>query len=78
VIAILRRIALALPEWLALVGWIPFNFVLKRDGREVGHYRRVLGKLRDRYLLELQPEVGEIDRRLLVALAVGLDALQDR
>jgi uncharacterized protein YxjI len=78
VIAILRRIALALPEWLSLVGWIPFNFVLKRDGRELGHYRRVLGKLRDRYLLELQPEVGEIDRRLLVALAVGLDALQDR
>jgi uncharacterized protein YxjI len=78
VIAILRRIALALPEWLSVVGWIPFNFVLKRDGREVGHYRRVLGKFRDRYVLELQPEVAELDRRLIVAFAVGLDALQDR
>jgi uncharacterized protein YxjI len=78
VIAILRRIALALPEWLSLLGWIPFNFVLKREGREVGHYRRVLGKFRDRYVLELQPEAAEIDRRLIVALAVGLDALQDR
>jgi uncharacterized protein YxjI len=78
VIAILRRIALALPEWLSVLGWIPFNFVLKRDGREVGHYRRVLGKFRDRYVLELQPEVAELDRRLIVAFAVGLDALQDR
>jgi uncharacterized protein YxjI len=78
VVAILRRIALALPEWLSLLGWIPFNFVLKRDGREIGTYRRVLGKFRDRYLLELQPEAREIDRRLIVALAVGLDALQDR
>jgi uncharacterized protein YxjI len=77
-IAVLRRVALALPEWLSVLGWLPFNFVLKRDGREVGHYRRVLGKLRDRYLLELQPEAAEVDRRLLVALAVGLDALQDR
>jgi uncharacterized protein YxjI len=77
-IAILRRIALALPEWLSVLGWIPFNFVLKQDGREIGTYRRVLGKFRDRYVLELQPEAREIDRRLIVALAVGLDALQDR
>lgn len=77
-VAILRRIAVALPEWLSLLGWIPFNFVLKRDGREVGTYRRVLGKFRDRYVLELQPQAREVDRRLIVALAVGLDALQDR
>jgi uncharacterized protein YxjI len=77
-IAILRRVALALPEWLSVVGWIPFNFVLKRGGREVGRYRRVLGKLRDRYVLELTPDLADVDRRLLVAFAVGLDALQDR
>jgi uncharacterized protein YxjI len=77
-IAILRRVALALPEWLPVLAWIPFNFVLKQDGREVGHYRRVLGKFRDRYVLELQPDAAQIDRRLIVALAVGLDALQDR
>jgi uncharacterized protein YxjI len=78
VVAILRRIALALPGWLPVLGWIPFNFVLKRDGREIGTYRRVLGKFRDRYVLELRPEAREVDRRLLVALAVGLDTLQDR
>ena len=78
VIAILRRVALALPDWLSVVGWIPFNFVLKRGGREVGSYRRVLGKLSDRYTLELGPDLAEVDRRLLIAFAVGLDALQDR
>ncbi len=77
-IAILRRVAGLLPDWLALLGWVPFNFVLLREGREVGAYRRVLGKFRDRYVLELQPEIRDVDRRLIVALAVGLDALQDR
>ena len=38
----------------------------------------MLGKWRDRYLLELGPEVGDVDRRLIAAFAVGLDALQDR
>jgi hypothetical protein len=37
----------------------------------------VLGKLRDRYVLELGPEF-EGDRRLVLAFAVALDALQDR
>jgi uncharacterized protein YxjI len=77
-IALLRRVAGFLPEWLAPVGWVPFNFVLRRDGREVGTYRRVLGKFRDRYVLEVTPELADVDRRLLVAFAVGLDALQDR
>ena len=77
-IAVLRRVAGLLPEWLAPVGWVPFNFVLRRKGREVGTYRRVLGKLRDRYVLDVTPELADVDRRLLVAFAVGLDALQDR
>jgi uncharacterized protein YxjI len=78
IIALVRRVAGFLPEWLAVGGLIPFNFVLRRDGREVGRYRRVLGKLRDRYVLEAGPELADVDRRLLVAFAVGLDALQDR
>ena len=77
-IALLRRLAGLLPEWLSLLAWVPFNFELTRDGREVGSYRRVLGKFRDRYVLELKPELGDVDRRLIFAFAVGLDALQDR
>jgi hypothetical protein len=77
-IALVRRLADLLPDWLALLQWLPFNFVLKRDGHQVGSYRRVLGKLTDRYVLELEPGLEEVDRRLLVAFAVGLDALHDR
>lgn len=77
-IAILRRIAGFLPEWLSILGWLPFNFVLVRDGQPAGTYRRVLGKLRDRYVLELEPGLVGVDRRLALAFAVALDALQDR
>ena len=44
----------------------------------VGAYKRVLGKFRDRYVPELEPQLKDIDRRLIVAFAIGLDALQDR
>ena len=77
-VAILRRIAGFLPEWLSLLTWLPFNFTLLHDGQQVASYRRVLGKLRDRYVLEIGPDLAAVDRRLLVAFAVGLDALQDR
>jgi uncharacterized protein YxjI len=77
-IAIVRRIAGFLPEWLSIFEWLPFNFVLKRDGTQVGSYKRVLGKFRDRYVFELDPALADADRRLVIAFAVGLDALQDR
>jgi uncharacterized protein YxjI len=77
-IALLRRLVAILPEWLTPLGWLPFNFRLLREGREAGSYQRVLGKFRDRYVLEIGPELAGVDRRLLVAFAVGLDALQDR
>ena len=67
-----------LPEWLSLLTWLPFNFVFLRSGVQVGTYRRVLGKLRDRYVLELSEPLADVDRRLLLAFAIGLDALQDR
>ena len=76
-IAIIRRIADFGPDILSVLAWLPFNFVLKRGGDQVGTYRRVLGKLRDRYVLELEPGF-DADRRLVLAFAVALDALQDR
>jgi len=78
IVALVRRIADIGVDWLSLLAWLPFNFVLRRGDHQVGSYKRVLGKFRDRYLLELGPEVGDVDRRLVVAFAVGLDALQDR
>jgi uncharacterized protein YxjI len=78
IIAVLRRIGDIGPDFVSLLEWLPFNFVLEREGEEVGTYKRVLGKLRDRYVLELGDAVGEVDRRLVLAFAVALDALQDR
>jgi uncharacterized protein YxjI len=78
IVALLRRFAGLLPDWLSLLTWIPFNFELRRDGKQVGTYKRVLGKFRDQYVLELTPELRDVDHRLLVAFTVALDALQDR
>jgi uncharacterized protein YxjI len=77
-VALLRRFADLGPDWLSLLSFLPFNFLLLRDGQQIGTYRRVLGKLRDRYVLELDPAAGAVDRRLVLAFAVALDALQDR
>ncbi|HET9544897.1 MAG TPA: hypothetical protein VK896_08270 [Gaiellaceae bacterium] len=78
-IALLRRFADLLPfDLLGLLTWLPFNFVLVREGQKVATYTRVLGKLRDRYVLELGPELAGVDKRLVLAFAVALDALQDR
>ena len=78
IIALLRRFADLGPDWFSLLTWLPFNFTLSRGGEEVGDYKRVLGRFRDRYVLELGPGLEGVDRRLLVAFTVALDALQDR
>jgi uncharacterized protein YxjI len=78
IVALVRRIADIGIDWLSLLAWLPFNFVLRRGDQQVGSYKRVLGQFRDRYVLELSPEAGDVDRRLIAAFAVGLDALQDR
>jgi uncharacterized protein YxjI len=77
-IALLRRLADLGPDWFSLLTWLPFNFVLLRNGEQVGTYRRVLGKLRDRYVLELGEGMRDADRRLVLGFAIALDALQDR
>lgn len=79
-VALLRRFADFLPDFLSLLAFIPFNFTLfvEEPADEAGTYQRVLGKLRDRYVLELGPPLAGADRRLVLAMAVGLDALQDR
>ena len=77
-IALLRRIGSIGIDWFDLLSWLPFNFVLTREGEQVGSYKRVLGTFRDRYVLEAGPGLEGVDRRLLVAFTVALDALQDR
>lgn len=78
IIALLRRFGGLGPDWFDLLTWLPFNFVLKSGENEVGTYKRVLGKFRDRYVLEISEGIGDVDRRLVAAFTVALDALQDR
>jgi len=78
IIALLRRFADLGPDIFTFLTWLPFNFVLRRNGEEVGNYKRVLGTMRDRYVMEIGDGLEDVDRRLLVAFAIGLDALQDR
>jgi uncharacterized protein YxjI len=75
-VAILRR-AIDFVPYGELIP-ILFQFTITMDGREVGELRRPVG-LRDRYILKLagDPE-RRIDRRVAVALAIALDALQSR
>jgi uncharacterized protein YxjI len=77
-IALVRRLADNIGDFAAPLAYLPFNFAIVRDGDRVGSYRRVLGKLRDRYVLELDDALEGVDRRLLLAFTVALDALQDR
>ena len=78
VIALVRRFAELGPGWFDLLSYLPFNFVLKRGEAAVGRYKRILGTFRDRYVLELEPGLEDVDRRLVIAFTVALDALQDR
>jgi uncharacterized protein YxjI len=74
--AIARRVVDFVPygEWLP----IPYNFDLVMDGRVIGHMNRKF-QLRDRYVLDLSGDHERaLDRRLGIALAIGLDTLQNR
>jgi len=74
--AIARRVVDFVPygEWVP----IPYNFDLLSDGRTIGHLSRKF-QLRDRYVLDVGGDVERrLDRRLAIALAVGLDTLQNR
>jgi len=75
-VAVLRRVLDAVPyaEFIPIV----FQFTILMDGREVGELRRPVG-VRDRYILKLGGDSDRrLDRRVAVALAVALDALQSR
>jgi hypothetical protein len=75
-VAILRRVIDAVPygDFIPIV----FQFTIKMNGNQIGEMRRPLG-VRDRYILKLNGDPDRrIDRRVVVALGVALDALQSR
>ena len=78
IIALVRRFIELGPDILALaaVAAVQLHAPPQRRGGCVLSPRA--GKFRDRYVLEVGEELAAVDRRLVLAFAVALDALQDR
>ena len=77
-----RSHASAASRWPSLGGWrlpIPtYNFDLHINGTTIGTVNRK-HKLRDGYVIDVSgDDERQLDRRLAIAFAIGLDALQNR
>ena len=76
-LAVLRRVIDFVPDYGGLIP-IPYNFDILAGGQVVGRMDRKF-KLRDQYVLDLSGDPDKtLDRRLAIALAIGLDPLQNR
>jgi uncharacterized protein YxjI len=80
-VALVRRIVHAIPFVESVANWIPipyhFDFVRNEQILATNTRRRM--KLRDTYDIDASPDTGRLlDRRLLLAAVVGMDALQAR
>ena len=77
-IAIFRRVASFIPyvgDFLP----IPYHFNFLRDGKTLGTNTRKSLSIRDVYTIDLSADTERtLDRRLVLAAAVGMDALQAR
>jgi uncharacterized protein YxjI len=76
-VAIVRRVGALVPVIGDLLQLLPFNFQFLHDGQPAGFYNRIFG-LRDKYDVVLEGDGLKVDRRLILALGIALDALQDR
>jgi hypothetical protein len=74
-------IARRLVDFVPYVGGyvpIPYNFEILMDGEAAGGIDRKF-KIRDEYVLDVSGDrERKLDRRLAIALAIGLDTLQNR
>jgi uncharacterized protein YxjI len=76
-VAIIRRLIGFVPYAELLP--IPYHFVFLRGEHELGTNRRRLFKIRDIYDIDLSGDPEKtLDRRLVLAAVVGMDALQAR
>lgn len=80
-VAIFRRLVAFVPyvgdyaEWLP----IPYHFVFRRGDEVIATHIRQRWKLTDHYTIDASADIEHVlDRRLLLATAVGMDALQAR
>ena len=80
-VALFRRLVGFVPYIGGYADWlpIPYHFVFSRDGQALVHHTRRAWKLTDHYTIDCTPDRERtLDRRLVLAAAVGMDALQAR
>ena len=80
-VALLRRGVGFVPYVGDFADWlpIPYHFDFRRDGTVLGTHTRQAWKFRDTYTIDMSGDPQRtLDRRLILAIAVGMDALQAR
>lgn len=80
VVAVFRRLVGLIPYIGDFADWLPirYHFDYFVDGEPIGGLERIIG-VRDRYRFDLSGDAERrVDRRVALALAVGMDALQAR
>lgn len=70
-----RSLGVAVIRRLVEIAWLPYHFDFLVDGQPAFTVEKKWG-LRDRYVVTIQDP--RLDRRLVTAMAIGLDALQER
>jgi hypothetical protein len=81
VVALFRRLVGFVPYVGDVADWlpIPYHFEFRRDGQLLGTNTRRFGRFRDVYDIDFSGDPERtLDRRLALAAAVGMDALQAR
>jgi len=80
-VALFRRLVGLIPYVGNVSDWlpIPYHFVFTRGDQVLVHHTRRAWKLTDHYTIDCTPDSERtLDRRLVLAAAVGMDALQAR
>ena len=80
-VALFRRAVGFIPYVENVADWlpIPYHFVFMRGDEIIGLNTRHLWKIRDVYTIDMRGDPQRtLDRRLVLAIAVGMDALQAR
>ena len=80
-VALFRRLVGFIPYVGDFADWlpIPYHFDFIRDGEKIGSHMRQTFKFRDTYTIDMSGDPEKtVDRRLILAIAVGMDALQAR
>ena len=80
-VAIVRRVVGFIPYINNVADWlpIPYHFIFKHGEQIIGENTRQMFKIRDNYRIDMSADSARVvDRRLVLAIAVGMDALQAR